>query len=168
MKTARLHRLFNPRTARCFDVAIDHGFFNEGAFLLGIENLPRAIETLVAELLPHLLRHAGEGVADEGEQHGGWALRRTTGALLEPSRNLAAQGVRDGELSCTHMGTLSLYGNLNVRPATRFTFLRKPVTVFKSRRAAIYSELAASPQEVPLLCGDRPGPVRSLQRDVHG
>jgi type VII secretion integral membrane protein EccD len=52
----------------------------------------------VAELLPHLLRHAGEGVADEGEQHGGWALRRTTGALLEPSRNLAAQGVRDGEI----------------------------------------------------------------------
>ncbi len=48
MKTARLHRLFNPRTGRCFDVAIDHGFFNEGAFLSGIENLPRAVATLVA------------------------------------------------------------------------------------------------------------------------
>jgi DhnA family fructose-bisphosphate aldolase class Ia len=48
MKTARLNRLFNPRTRRCFDVALDHGFFNEGSFLAGIENLPRAIATLVA------------------------------------------------------------------------------------------------------------------------
>jgi class I fructose-bisphosphate aldolase len=48
MKTARLHRLFNPRTGRCFDVALDHGFFNEGSFLAGIENLPKAIEAVVA------------------------------------------------------------------------------------------------------------------------
>jgi fructose-bisphosphate aldolase, class I len=48
MKTARLNRLFNPQTGRCFDVAIDHGFFNEGTFLAGIENLPEAIRTLVA------------------------------------------------------------------------------------------------------------------------
>src|SRR5688572_28973390 len=48
MKTARLHRLFNPRTRRCFDVALDHGFFNEASFLAGIENLPQAIETLAA------------------------------------------------------------------------------------------------------------------------
>ncbi len=48
MKTARLHRLFNPETGRCFDVALDHGFFNEPSFLAGIENLPAAIATLVA------------------------------------------------------------------------------------------------------------------------
>ncbi len=47
MKTARLHRLFNPRTGRCFDVAVDHGFFNEGSFLAGIEDLPAAVRTLV-------------------------------------------------------------------------------------------------------------------------
>lgn len=47
MKSARLNRLFNPSTGRCFDVAIDHGFFNEASFLAGIEDLPRAIETLV-------------------------------------------------------------------------------------------------------------------------
>lgn len=47
MKTARLHRLFNPRTGRCFDVALDHGFFNEPSFLAGIEHLPRAIAALV-------------------------------------------------------------------------------------------------------------------------
>lgn len=48
MKTARLNRLFNPQTGRCFDVAIDHGFFNEASFLAGIENLPKAVATLVA------------------------------------------------------------------------------------------------------------------------
>lgn len=46
MKTARLNRLFNPRTGRCFDVALDHGFFNEASFLAGIENLPKAVATL--------------------------------------------------------------------------------------------------------------------------
>ncbi|HYD84178.1 MAG TPA: hypothetical protein VEA63_08995 [Opitutus sp.] len=48
MKSARLNRLFNPATRRCFDVAIDHGFFNEASFLSGIENLPRVVEALVA------------------------------------------------------------------------------------------------------------------------
>ncbi len=47
MKSARLNRLFNPQTNRCFDVAIDHGFFNEAAFLTGIENMPQTIATLV-------------------------------------------------------------------------------------------------------------------------
>ncbi len=47
MKTARLNRLFNPQTGRCFDVAIDHGFFNETTFLAGIENMPKAIADLV-------------------------------------------------------------------------------------------------------------------------
>ncbi|MCB1105973.1 MAG: aldolase [Opitutaceae bacterium] len=48
MKSARLNRLFNPQTQRCFDVAIDHGFFNEASFLAGIEDLPKAVATLVA------------------------------------------------------------------------------------------------------------------------
>ncbi|HXR48689.1 MAG TPA: hypothetical protein VN784_14735 [Candidatus Limnocylindrales bacterium] len=48
MKSARLNRLFDPHSSRCFDVAIDHGFFNEAGFLSGIENIRRAIEVLVA------------------------------------------------------------------------------------------------------------------------
>jgi len=47
MKSFRLHRLFNAKSHRCFDVAIDHGFFNEHSFLSGIENLEKAVETLV-------------------------------------------------------------------------------------------------------------------------
>jgi len=52
----------------------------------------------LAELLPELLRHAGEGLADDGERHGGWVLRRTDGTALSGGQGLAAQGVRDGEV----------------------------------------------------------------------
>lgn len=48
MKSYRLSRLFNAKSNRCFDVAIDHGFFNEYGFLAGIENLAKAVNTLVA------------------------------------------------------------------------------------------------------------------------
>jgi DhnA family fructose-bisphosphate aldolase class Ia len=47
MKSARLNRLFNPKSNRCFDVAIDHGFFNEFGFLSGIEDIHQSISTLV-------------------------------------------------------------------------------------------------------------------------
>ena len=47
MKNYRLNRLFNARSGHCFDVAIDHGFFGEGSFLTGIEDLPRAVATVV-------------------------------------------------------------------------------------------------------------------------
>ena len=43
---ARLNRLF-AADGKCFDVAIDHGFFGEGSFLAGIESMQRAVETLV-------------------------------------------------------------------------------------------------------------------------
>lgn len=46
MKIARMNRLFGS-DGKCFDVAIDHGFFNEGAFLPGIEDIERAIQVLV-------------------------------------------------------------------------------------------------------------------------
>jgi DhnA family fructose-bisphosphate aldolase class Ia len=47
MKSARLNRLFAP-SGNCFDVAIDHGMFNEGGFLGGIENMHAAIGTIAA------------------------------------------------------------------------------------------------------------------------
>ncbi len=52
----------------------------------------------LAELLPEVLRHAGEGLADDGERHGGWLLRRTDGAALATAQGLFPQGVRDGEV----------------------------------------------------------------------
>lgn len=47
MKTYKLNRLFNSKSGNCFDVAIDHGFFNEYPFLSGIENVQKAVEVLV-------------------------------------------------------------------------------------------------------------------------
>ncbi len=47
MNDYRLKRLLNPRSGRCLDVAVDHGFFNEGSFLGGIENMEQAVRTLV-------------------------------------------------------------------------------------------------------------------------
>ena len=46
--TYRLRRLFNPESGRCLDIAVDHGFFGQGAFLSGIEDLPAAVTTLVS------------------------------------------------------------------------------------------------------------------------
>ena len=58
----RQNRLF-AADGRCFDVAVDHGFFNEGAFLAGIEDIAAAVRTLVdagpdaIQLSPGQARH---------------------------------------------------------------------------------------------------------------
>jgi fructose-bisphosphate aldolase, class I len=43
----RLNRLFEARSRRCLDVAVDHGFIGEPAFLRGIEDMRAAVERLV-------------------------------------------------------------------------------------------------------------------------
>jgi fructose-bisphosphate aldolase, class I len=65
----RLNRLFHPRSKRCIDVAVDHGFFGEPRFLEGIEDMSAVVETLVragpdaiqltAAQAPLLQTHAG-------------------------------------------------------------------------------------------------------------
>ena len=47
MKSARMKRLFGT-SGNCFDVAIDHGMFNEPGFLNGIENMHNAIGIVAA------------------------------------------------------------------------------------------------------------------------
>ncbi|ESW59455.1 MAG: aldolase [Rhodobacter sp. CACIA14H1] len=47
MKAARMNRLFAP-SGNCFDVAIDHGMFNERSFLGGIEDMGAAIRAITA------------------------------------------------------------------------------------------------------------------------
>jgi class I fructose-bisphosphate aldolase len=43
---ARLNRLF-AADGKCFDVAVDHGFFGEASFLAGIEDMEQVVTTLV-------------------------------------------------------------------------------------------------------------------------
>ncbi len=67
-RSIRLRRLFDAGSGRCLDVAVDHGFFGEGSFLTGIEDLRAAVTTL-ADAGPdaiqltvgqaRLLQHAG-------------------------------------------------------------------------------------------------------------
>ena len=47
MKSFRLNRLFNAKSNRCFDVAVDHGFFNQPGFLTGIEDMRKVVKPLV-------------------------------------------------------------------------------------------------------------------------
>lgn len=44
--TPRLNRLFAP-DGKCFDVAVDHGFFGERSFLNGIEDMHAVVQALV-------------------------------------------------------------------------------------------------------------------------
>jgi hypothetical protein len=81
--------------------------------------------------------------------------------LEQVSGYLRGQDVRDGEVSCTHMGILPLYGELGVRPSTRFNCLRKPVTVFKGQRDYIYGLLADSPQRFMVCDIDSEGMAKS-------
>lgn len=54
MITPRMNRLFGT-SGNCFDVAIDHGMFNETSFLDGIEDMHRAIR-VVAEAAPDAIQ----------------------------------------------------------------------------------------------------------------
>ena len=47
LSNPRLHRLSNSKSKRCFDVAVDHGFFNEAGFLTGMEDMRKVVQLLV-------------------------------------------------------------------------------------------------------------------------
>lgn len=47
MKSFRMNRLFDGRSGRCFDVALDHGFFNDLPTMGGLENLEPVVDRIV-------------------------------------------------------------------------------------------------------------------------
>ncbi|WP_240420162.1 class I fructose-bisphosphate aldolase [Paenibacillus periandrae] len=73
----RLNRMFSAQ-GKCFDVAVDHGFFNEYGFLAGIENMKQAIATIV-EAGPNCIQlsigQAGHLQSIPGSQKPGLVLR---------------------------------------------------------------------------------------------
>ena len=58
--------------------------------------LPTAVP--LASLLPTLLWHSGEQLAEEGLAHGGWALQRAGDGPLDTAASVAALGIRDGDI----------------------------------------------------------------------
>ena len=74
----RLNRLFNAKSGRVLDVAVDHGFFGEPSFITGIENMEQTVATLVdaepdaIQLSTGLAPHAP---TDSGKQKPALVLR---------------------------------------------------------------------------------------------
>lgn len=53
---------------------------------------------VVADLLPALLHHLDDGLAEAGLAHGGWVLQRVGAAPLDEESSVAALGLHDGEM----------------------------------------------------------------------
>ncbi|MEV4844670.1 type VII secretion integral membrane protein EccD [Micromonospora matsumotoense] len=56
------------------------------------------VGVVVADLLPALLHHLGDGLADTGLRHGGWVLQRAGSAPLDEESSVAALDLHDGDL----------------------------------------------------------------------
>ena len=70
----RMNRLF-AASGKCFDVAIDHGFFNERGFLTGIENLERSVLPFAATICrgsPKAGHNPHDNRMSERETHSSW------------------------------------------------------------------------------------------------
>ncbi|NJC72030.1 type VII secretion integral membrane protein EccD [Planosporangium thailandense] len=52
----------------------------------------------LAELMPSLLRYAGDDLADAGNQHDGWVLQRLGEPPLDEARDVASLGLHDGDV----------------------------------------------------------------------
>ncbi|WP_197363482.1 type VII secretion integral membrane protein EccD, partial [Streptomyces clavuligerus] len=55
------------------------------------------VDVPLADLLPTLLDHAGEGLAEQGIEHGGWVLQRLGEDPLDEEYTPDALGLRDGD-----------------------------------------------------------------------
>jgi hypothetical protein len=74
-------------------------------------------------------------------------LHKVDWQALEQVRDfLRREGVADGELSCLSMGSMSLFLDPGVRPATRYLYLQNVLFVFAGQRQRILDDLAASRQ----------------------
>ncbi|MBW4701850.1 type VII secretion integral membrane protein EccD [Micromonospora sp. RL09-050-HVF-A] len=56
------------------------------------------VGVVVADLLPALLHHLGDGLADTGLSHGGWVLQRAGSPPLDEESTVTALDLRDGDL----------------------------------------------------------------------
>lgn len=75
-----------------------------------------------------------------------WLRKGNWSDLARVEDFLRDREVRDGELSIWNVFPLSLYDDLGVRPATRFTVIENYLRMLPRRRAVLYGELGASRQ----------------------
>jgi len=61
-------------------------------------DLALPVDATLADVLPTLLRHAGEDPNDPAFLRGGWSLQRVGEPPLDTARRLSAAGIRDGDV----------------------------------------------------------------------
>ncbi len=61
-------------------------------------DLALPVDATLADVLPTLLRHAGEDPNDPAFLRGGWSLQRVGEPPLDTARRLSATGIRDGDV----------------------------------------------------------------------
>lgn len=61
-------------------------------------DLALPVVVTLAEVLPHVVRHAGEAAQSPDDAHAGWVLQRLGAAPLDATRRLSTLELRDGEL----------------------------------------------------------------------
>jgi class I fructose-bisphosphate aldolase len=116
----RLNRLF-AADGRCFDVAVDHGFFNEGAFLSGIEDIAAAVRTLVEagpdaiQLSPGQARHLQEV---PGPRKPALVLRSDVANVYAPAlpRSLFSEVIEDAVDAALRLDAACVVVNLLLLP----------------------------------------------------
>ncbi|WEP00900.1 type VII secretion integral membrane protein EccD (plasmid) [Streptomyces sp. FXJ1.172] len=75
----------------------------------------------IADLLPVIANHVGDNLAEEGLEHGGWALQRIGGEPLDIEGTAASLDLRDGE-------TLLLRPQVAALPPVRYDSLVEAVS----------------------------------------
>ncbi|MEU4656108.1 type VII secretion integral membrane protein EccD [Streptomyces sp. NPDC023723] len=90
----------------------------------------------VADLLPTVLRYAGEDVEEHGLEHDGWILQRLGGPPLDEEATLASLGLTDGE-------TLHLRPHTEALPEVRLDDLVDGIASVTRDRLHDWSEAAA-------------------------
>ena len=113
----RMNRLF-AADGRCFDVAVDHGFFGEPRFLAGIEDLASALDVLI-EAAPDAIQ-LSPGSARLLQRRGGpkpaLVLRTDVadvyGPTVEPNRRYFSELVPEAVEGALRLDAASVVANL--------------------------------------------------------
>ncbi|MBI3828239.1 MAG: aldolase [Planctomycetes bacterium] len=117
---ARLNRLL-ARDGKMFDVAIDHGFFNEAAFLGGIEDMAKAVATVVAEGPDAIQLSVGQAEVLQkipGKQKPALVLRTDVANCYGPNypRHLFSRLIEDCVVQAVRLDAACLCVNLLLLP----------------------------------------------------
>ena len=113
--TPRLSRLL-AADGRCLDVAIDHGFFGEGAFLTGIEDMDAALDAVIdaqpdaIQLSPGMARVYGERPGPKP----GLVLRTDVANVYHPSLpdQLFSESIADAVETAVRLDAAAVVVNL--------------------------------------------------------